>query len=392
MKRGEEVAVCDGDTGTTGDAMTVTFIANTGEIGGAERYLLTLGAGLRDESWRIFVPSQNVACELTDQLGSSKIGMLPTDGYSIRRSAFVKAMKFYRTVDSDVVHFNLANPCASTVDILAARLVGRSAIVLTTHLPDIAISRRERLSDRIALRLADRIITVCGSARDYLVNRGVPARKVSAIYNGVSDWQTSEDTVSKMRSEMSIGPDDLVLGTVARLEEQKGISYLLEAFGRLDDCANLVLCIVGDGSLMGSLTEQARELGIADKVRFCGWRDDSRDLIGLFDIFVLPSLFESFPFTVVEAMMAGKPIVASDVGGVSEAVTHERTGFLVAPRNPEELAKSIRALAESAELRARMGDEARTAALSRFSDETMVQRTEELYEQLIAERRGRRRE
>lgn len=367
------------------DPVSVSFIANTSEIGGAERYLLNLAPHLADQDYCIYVPSENIAHELGRNL---KVAILPTDGYSIRPSALVKAMRFFRTLDSDVVHFNLANPCASTVDILAARLVNKSAIVLTTHLPTIACTRRERVSDRIALRLADRIITVCESARAYLIGRGVPARKVSAIYNGVCDWQTGRATLDKLRSEISIGPDDIVLGTVARLEEQKGIEYLLEAFQRIHAMPNLILCIVGDGSLMEDLRAQSRNLGIAAQVRFCGWRSDSRDIISLFDVFVLPSLFESFPFTIVEAMMAGKPVVASDVGGVREAVSHGETGLLVLPKDVEMLTEAVASLVESPELRSRMGAAARSVALSKFSDVAMARATTSLYEEIMAERRG----
>lgn len=360
---------------------SISFIANTSEIGGAERYLTTLAAGIHDRGMRVWVPSQSLADDLAERLGSIEVGLLPTDGFSIRPGALVKAWSFYRGLPPGIVHFNLANPCASTVDIMAARLGTGSAIVLTTHLPDVARTRRERISDRLALRLAHRIITVCESARKYLIARGVPEQKVSTVYNGVSDWQISPKAIDRLRSELALRPGQLVLGTVARMEEQKGLRYLLQAFGHLgrDD---VVLCLVGDGSQTSELKRLAGDLGIAGRTRFCGWRTDSRDLISLFDVFVLPSMFESFPFTVVEAMMAGRPVVASDVGGVSEAVLHEKTGLMVKPGDVDELGAAVRTLLESPELRMRMGQQARSIALAKFSDDIMVRKTLELYDQL----------
>ncbi len=164
---------------------------------------------------------------------------------------------------------------------------------------------------------------------------------------------------------------------------QKGGEILLRAFRAiLRSNPRAMLMLVGGGSLESSLKRLAAELGIAPRVIFAGPRPDARKLVSIFDVFVLPSLFESFPFTVVEAMMAAKPVVASDVGGVAEAVLDRKTGLLVEPGDEAALIQALTELLGQETRRGEMGQAGRERALDLFSAQAMVAATRSLYERL----------
>src|SRR4029453_11595231 len=144
-----------------------------------------------------------------------------------------------------------------------------------------------------------------------------------------------------LRAELIAGRPDYVILTPARLHPQKGHEYLLAAAAQIPD-ATFVLA--GDGPLRSELEVRARELGIAGRCLFLGERADVPDLLAAADLFVLPSLFEGLPVSILEAMAAGRPVVATAIGGTDEVVTTEQTGLLVPPRDPVAIAAAIRGL------------------------------------------------
>ncbi|MCE5324494.1 glycosyltransferase family 4 protein [bacterium] len=373
---------------TANRPLSIAYIANTGEFGGGERYLSKLVGCPSGEGIRVYMPPGTAAEEFARRTNGAHVEPLSTNGYSIHPVSLAHSIKFYKGLDCDLFHFNLANPCSSTIDIIAARLFTRAPVVLTTHLPTISKTVREKISGRTALGCAHMVITVCESARRFLIERGVDAEKVRTIYNGVTDWVTPDSKVRELRDELHIGKDDVIIGTVARLERQKNISSLLHAFQSVSiEHRNAALCIVGTGSLLDELQRLAHELGIADRVRFCGWRSDTCDILRMLDIFVLPSAFESFPFTIVEAMMAGLPVIATRVGGVDEAVIDGKTGILVEPKDDDALTKAVKLLLDRPDMRFEMGNAGRGEALARFTEDEMLRRTWELYSEMTAKQR-----
>jgi glycosyltransferase involved in cell wall biosynthesis len=140
--------------------------------------------------------------------------------------------------------------------------------------------------------------------------------------------------------------------------------------------------LVGDGPARPQLERLAAELGVGDRLVITGWRDDARSYLETLDLFVLPSHFEGFPLSAVEAMLAGRPVVATDVGGVAELVVHGATGLLVPRGDPEALSRSIRTLLDDPERRQRMGAEGRALARERYSPGAMAHRFEVLYDEV----------
>ena len=177
-----------------------------------------------------------------------------------------------------------------------------------------------------------------------------------------------------------------VVGTVGRLERQKGMADLLEAFARLPcDLQQVKLWIVGDGPLERKLQRKAAELELEDRVRFLGARSDVPALMTRFDLFVLSSLWEGLPNVVLEAMAARRAVVATKVDGTPEAVTHGWTGVLVPPSNPVVLAQAIERLLRDPALRRKYGEAGRQKLEQRFGLDRMVAETQDMYREALAE-------
>jgi glycosyltransferase involved in cell wall biosynthesis len=177
----------------------------------------------------------------------------------------------------------------------------------------------------------------------------------------------------------------MVFGTACRLELIKGVNHLIEALSVLaPEFPDLRLEIAGDGSLRGDLELRCRQLRLSDIVSFLGWRNDLPSVMAGWDVFVLPSLNEGFGVAALEAMAAGLPVIASDVGGLSELVENGETGWLVPPAAPLELAQRARQLIHDRRMRETMGIAGRQRALHCFPVSRMAEQMITVYDKLLA--------
>ncbi len=236
--------------------------------------------------------------------------------------------------------------------------------------------------ERLLSRRTDRLILVSHADLGRAVkHRLAPPDSLIVIPNGgPMPGVLSPEAVIKKRQELGWNSRLPVVGTVARLHRQKGVLYfLLAAESILVRFPDARMAVVGDGPLGRALKRRARRLKIDDKVFFLGERRDAFELMNLFDIFVLPSLWEGLPFVLVEAAALGKPIVAAAVDGVPEVIEEKRTGLLVPPKIPQLLADAVVRLLEDRELAGRLGERARATVPLRFPLRRMVEQTENLY-------------
>jgi len=179
----------------------------------------------------------------------------------------------------------------------------------------------------------------------------------------------------------------LVVGAVSRLAWKKAIAHLVQATPRIVEAlpqAHVV--IAGDGPLRAELEGEAAALGVADRVRFLGSREDSIELMAAFDVFVLPSVVEGMSNALIEAMAVGRPVVATDVGGNSEVVADGETGFLVPPSAPDQLAAAIVKLLGAPEMAAEMGAAGRRRVIEHYRVDVMTRRIEAMYDALLREK------
>jgi glycosyltransferase involved in cell wall biosynthesis len=241
---------------------------------------------------------------------------------------------------------------------------------------------RRRMAYRLVASHAVQVVAVAEDIRRFLIDRvGATPEKVRTIYNGV-DAKTvgSAEDGARVRRELGIPEATPVIGTIANLYPVKGHTYLLEAAAEVAKVApQAVWLLAGRGGLLRQLQDEACHLGIANKVRFLGFRDDPAALLQAMDLFVLPSLSEGLPVSVLEAMAAGRPVVATDVGGNREVIVDGRTGFLVAPGDSRALAAGMITLLADRDLADRYGAEGRARVSQQFSLERMVSAYELLY-------------
>jgi len=202
------------------------------------------------------------------------------------------------------------------------------------------------------------------------------SHKLDVVHNGIP-------TVKFLRTEKKPTRERPVVLTVARLSHQKGIRYLLDAAAQIPHAE---FWIAGDGPDRNALLSHAAQLQIADRVKFLGHVTDIAATLWQADLFVLPSLFEGLPVSVLEAMAAGVPVIATDVGGTREEIRSGETGVLVPPSDAEALAAAICLLLNDPALAQRLAESAQQSVRQEFSVETMVRQTTEIYDRVLTAR------
>jgi len=246
--------------------------------------------------------------------------------------------------------------------------------------------------DRLAGRCVDCYIAVSHANAAYLVQtKGLPARKVVVIHNGsdLGRFDPAARPPARLKTGLGFGEDDAVVLVVGRLEPQKGHRILLDAMPLVHRaCPRARLVCVGEGALRQELEARVAALGLDASVRFVGQQSKVAEWFALADVVVLPSLFEGLPLVAIEALAAGKAMVATAVDGTPEVIVDGRTGLTVPPRDAAALAAAISRLLRDPELRRALGTTGRAWVEEHFSQEQQIQRTQNLY--LDALHRARR--
>lgn len=263
---------------------------------------------------------------------------------------------------------------------LAAKLAG-AKIVHTEHDSHSLMKPRTQHLFRLLSGVADHITTVSDPVTQFLRDQiGIPSSKLQTIPNGVL-VEAFQDVQALPRERFCWNDKDVVLGCVARLETEKGHHFLLTAFHQLRRrYPHAKLLIVGDGSLRTALQAQAKTLAIDGAVQFLGARADIPALLATCDVFVLPSLKEGVPLSILEAMAAGKPVVASAVGSIPQIVSHGETGVLVSPGNAQALEYALASLVGDDSARTNMGRRGQRFVRAHYHFHCTVNAYRKLYE------------
>jgi glycosyltransferase involved in cell wall biosynthesis len=235
-------------------------------------------------------------------------------------------------------------------------------------------------------RCCQRLTTVTPMLREELIRTGIPAEKIVYVPNSIDldIFQRARPQRDALRAEFGLAPQTTVVGSIARLSKAKNLPLLLNAAKRLIDARlDVSFVVVGDGPERDSLERTARGLGIASRVHFAGWRDDIPEMLAAFDIFGLSSLTEGLPKAALEAMASGIPIVATDVGGMSQLVRHGETGLLVPAGDLDQLTEAIRSLIRNPDQAQRMGQAGHVLVSRQFSPTVMCRRIMEVYTDVL---------
>ena len=341
------------------------------------RHMIVCVEDHSDFSLRIQRPDVDVIA-----MHRSRIGV-----WSLRRRLF----ELCRRVRPTIVHTR--GPSGLDA-LLPARLAGVPHTVHGEHGWDVADLHGKAwkpvLLRRLHAPLVGHYVTVSKDLRRYLVERvGVSERRITQIYNGVDTdrFQPRSGGRGELLPDGFAGDDDIVIGTVGRIQPVKDQATLLRAFAELlrqqpDLATRLRLVIVGDGPLLQELHDLAVALRIADRTWMPGAVSNVAELVRMFDLFVLPSLNEGVSNTVLEAMASGLPVVATAVGGNLELIDDGRSGRLFAPQDVPTLTRLLADYTGDAQLRQRHAKAAREAAVQRFGLGAMVGSYQALYERL----------
>lgn len=336
-------------------------------------YLVNLNRAPEPE-WLRTLPGANYLC-----LDANSRRRYP--GATLRLARFLKRERI------DVLQTHLFE--AGMVGVLAARLARTPLLVVTRHHTDqvalIGTSIHVKL-DRWMARRADGVVAVSNAVRNYLVSQdGIAQTPIEVIYLGFDfdQLQASAADGRRVRRELGLG-DSFVIGCVAQLYETKGQSYLVAALAELmTQIPTLKLLLVGGGS--GEvLVQQARRLGVNDKVVFAGHRKDVPACMRAMDVIVHPSLSEAFSQVVIEAMASGTPLVSTDVGGAREVIVDGETALLVPSADSTAIVEAVRRLHVDEGLRRRLGASARESVTRQFTVERMVQGQVDCYRRWLA--------
>ena len=313
------------------------------------------------------------------------------DAVSIARLA-----RIIREFRPHILHTHTAK--AGAVGRLAAQAAGRARPPVVVHTFHGHVLRGyfgagktevfRRLEKTLA-RATDALIAVSPEVRDDLVSLGIaPAAKIAVIRLGLDlDARTTApaDARSALRAELAIPDDAFVVGWLGRMTEIKRVEDLLRGFASVSEDAHLLLA--GDGPLRHDLEALGRDLGLGQRAHFVGFRDDVGSVYAASDVIALTSMNEGTPVTMIEALAAGRPVVSTDVGGVSDVVESGRSGLLVAPGDVDALSAALSRLENAPEERARMGEAGRESVRDRYSVPRLVRDVDALYRDLLAETR-----
>lgn len=367
--------------GTERAGLIVALVSAERGWGGGEEQARLLAAGLRRRGHTCVV----FACEkgpFAEHMAGEgfEVVSFPAKGRS--PAAFWNLRRRLRRLQPDVLHAN---------DSHALSAAGLAAVGLP--IPARIASRRVVFPLRFSLQyrlLADRLVCVSHAVAEVCRQGGIPEPMLRVVYDGADPSRIAAGDRQRGRRSLEIADDQLLLLTVAKLTDCKGHTYLLDALPRVvKTFPQVVAVLAGDGELGGPLQAQVERLGLQQHVRLVGYRQDVPDLIQAADLFVLSSHTEGLCSTLIDAMLAGRPIVATTAGGIPEVLgktsaESESTAWSVPPRDARALAEAILAALNSPEERALRQCRAQNRAKELFVADRMVEATLQVYRELAA--------
>lgn len=365
--------------------MKILQLIETAEPGGAETLVVNLAKGHRSKGHNCIIGLLETGWldSILSQEGFETIVVEERGRFDLQ--CIVELSKIIRTFKIDLVH---SHEFLMNIYGTAAAVINKIPVITTVHGKNYYYAKRRR---RLAYRLISRLSTMVAVGDDVkciLEDRvGIKHGRVRRIYNGVDCDQysspESEAASTGIRACLSIPADCPVIGTVGMLVPVKGHNTLLRAARMVVEYhPDAIFLVVGDGPLKADLIAEACRLGIEANVRFTGFRSDIRNLISMVDLYVCSSVSEGISLSILEAMAAGKPVIATSVGGNKEIVVNDETGILVKADDPSSMAIKIISLL-------RNGQRARELGLNgrrRVNDEFSLQRMQDSYHGLYEDR------
>ncbi len=368
---------------------TVCHVIHALGVGGAEV--------LADQMVRRMSDEFRCVIAVLDEIGEVGTRLLQ-DGFivehlqrqpGIDRSCANRLCAFADREKAVILHAHQCTPLFQAM--LSRGFTGRRPVVFTEHgrhFPDVP-SRRRAFVNRLLLRSQDRLFG-CGKAvRQALIdNEGLPADRVEVIYNGVEldvPGRPSSEARARIRAEFGYAAMDFVIVQVARLHELKDHQTALRTIEHARErIPGLRLLVVGDGDQRSAIEQGIRDRGLGNCVTLAGTRCDIADLLAAADAFLLTSISEGIPLTIIEAMVARRPVISTAVGGIPEMIVCGKTGFLAPARDPKALAAALITLYQNLPMRQSMSEAAERRARQLFSLNRMLEDYRSVYRNVLS--------
>ncbi len=361
--------------------MNILFVIDKFIYGGSERYVNMLSNALVEKGYGVVVMSSGgpFVSKLNKKVVHKKVMSIAGTSREDKLKTASYIEKFSHDYAIDLIH------CNSVTSFRAAKLVRKSLslpVIYTAHATE--QSQIPVVGAELDLNV-DKVIAVSSFIKNHLRKTGLLSRKIKLVYHGVDVGKFREkDLDTRLKYSLGIKNKERVIMCVARLKPEKGISELIKAIPIiLEKGNNIKVVFVGDGAFKKEYKKLASDLGVKEKVIFTGAKGNVEDYLSIADVFCLSSVREALSLAILEAMAEGKPVVATRVGGVPEAVVDKVTGLLVPPGNTRWMASAINRILEDKQFAKRLGSNARIRVKQDFRFDRMLSETIDTFHEVV---------
>lgn len=365
----------------------VMHVVHSLNLGGAERLAAKLALTL-SESFDIVVACLDDAGLWADEVRAGGVPVHELDRQpGIDLSVPVRLARLARRHRAAILHAHQYTPTFYAA--LAKTGLGGTKVLFHEHgrhFPEVESPKRVAFNRLVLRRLVDRVVAVSEDVRQRVFRyEGLPLDMVDVVYNGVEAPPPPDaERRAALRAGLGLAPDDLVVGTVGRLDPVKNVPMCVAALARLEaQGARARLLVIGDGPARGEIEAAIDAHRVRDRVVMAGFRDDATELVGAMDLFLLPSFTEGTSLALVSAMAAAVPAVATAVGGTPEVLRDGVTGLLTPSGDEDALVQAIETLVADPDRRRSMGQAGRATYLERFTWTGMVDGIRTVYDRLL---------
>jgi glycosyltransferase involved in cell wall biosynthesis len=360
------------------DKLKIVHVTEDMKIGGQERVIEDILNNLDSNIFEVQLLCLTHGGIIADRLEKNgiKVTILDIENYN-SISSIKKTISWFKNEEIDIVHTHGFS--SGVIGRIAAFFAGVSNIYAHIHTMSDDLSFKHVLKEKLLSFITTKIITVSDSVNNSYKNKThINLKKLIMIYNGLNlPLHRKFDGKENLKKRYDIPENKTVIGNVASLTKHKAHEFLFEAVKDIDD---VYILIVGDGKEKMKLAELALKLGIEKRVRLVGNQEDIFPFINIMDIFVLSSIREGHPLSLIEAMGFKKPVIATDVGGVNEIIENGINGIIIPPKNSKKIEESINLLISDKKLCEKFGDNGKETYINRFTLKKMIDRLTKLYE------------
>ena len=361
--------------------VNILYLLTSFSIGGAEKVVARTVRKLSPAKYNITVAAlKKGSGRLISELEASNVSAIDL-GMRFKYDITViwKLYSLLKRERIDLIYAYLFHP------IFLSRIIGRIAkipIILSSERVTSDAENLLRLKlNKLTCKYSDKITTVSQTVYKSYKVIGIPESKLLTIYNGIEVDRFICKAFQRRTN------NSYIIGCTGRLHSKNGYKYLIEAANILRNF-NLRYRFIGDGEEMIALKQQVAKMKLDNRIEFLGYRSDIPEQLTTLDIYVQPSIYEGMPNSVLEAMASGLPVIATNVGGTPEVVIDNQTGFLIPPKDPSAIAEKIMYIIEHPNLVKQIGQNARAYIEKTFSVDSMVKKTDDLFETAIREKLG----